>query len=98
MLNVNKSPQFKIFLLGLTISRVSLYFTYLVVIKAVPKMSSAKTSLRNIRPISYNRCSASAGVWTPDRLHFFSSSVLQSRIQQWAWAPYCWSVTALLTI
>ena len=26
------------------------------------------------------------------------SSVLQSRIQQWAWAPYCWSVTALLTI
>jgi len=30
----------------------------------------------------------------------FFSSVLQSRtgIQQWAWAPYCWSVTALLTI
>ena len=25
-------------------------------------------------------------------------SNLQSRIQQWAWAPYCWSVTALLTI
>ena len=51
MLNVNKSPQFKIFLLGLSISRVSLYFTYFFVIKAVPKMSSAKTSLRNTRPM-----------------------------------------------
>ena len=27
-----------------------------------------------------------------------SSSVLQSRIQQWAWAPYCRSVMALLII
>ena len=33
-----------------------------------------------------------------DDTKIFSSSVLQSRIQQWAWAPYCWSVTALLTI
>ena len=28
----------------------------------------------------------------------FSSSVLQSPIQQWTRAPYCWSVTVLLTI
>jgi len=32
------------------------------------------------------------------QLPVFFSHVLQSRIQQWAWAPYCWSVTALLTI
>ena len=30
--------------------------------------------------------------------HSVYSSVLQSRIQQWAWAPYCRSVMALLII
>ena len=37
-------------------------------------------------------------LYNVSQFKFFSSSVLQSRIQQWAWAPYCRSVMALLII